>query len=748
MKNKRHICTVVFLVLLILGAVGMAAVLFNRMNRSIEENGKINMLAVVEQAQQTYELQAENYYSRLRMIDMRIAQTQGDILEDESFCAILHKLEEEMDAQIFFLRENGTALAIDKRKSKLDISAGLLTELKEQRNIAQLISYRDGAITKDGFLLAMPCHAYQIGGETYTAVGVLLDRERMDSALKLNVYGGEAYLFLLGSDGNVIYTNQKDERLFQNFALLKHLKKDNAVTEEEAEILQQAFRDGKQGVELLCRERAYYLGYCPITGNNAELVCIVPKRIVDNSLLVYQKTVLTAAGFVGGIIIVLIAGLFFAGNRMSIADQKAEYERQSRERQQENMKQLERVNRELQEAQTVTSEALQAAEAANQAKTDFLSNMSHDIRTPMNAIIGMTTLIEHDAGDEEKVREHIQKIKVSSQSLLGIINDVLDMNKIEAGKTTLNYADFSLSALLQEIDDLFRPQAEARQQKFEIVTENIRHEWLEGDQVRLTQIFSNLLSNAVKYTADGGHILFRIEESPSPSVSYARYCFTVQDNGMGMDADFRKKIFEAFTREESSLTNKIQGTGLGMAITRNLVELMGGIIDVDSVKGKGSRFTVRLDMKTIQQKEAAPLQQGEETEDAALLKNMRFLCAEDNALNAEILTELLKMEGAECTVYENGQQILNAFVQSKLGDYDMILMDVQMPVMNGYEASRAIRQSSHPLAKQIPIIAMTANAFSEDIQTSLAAGMNAHASKPVDMKALKRTIRELQQKQL
>ena len=340
--------------------------------------------------------------------------------------------------------------------------------------------------------------------------------------------------------------------------------------------------------------------------------------------------------------------------------------------------------------------------------------LSHDIRTPMNAVIGMTSLIRHDAGNKDKVIEYADKIDVSSQHLLGIINDILDMSKIEAGKTVFKYDDFSILNFIQEINNLFHSQIDEKKQ---ILTtkKNIRHEWVNGDQLRLMQIFSNLLSNAVKYTQEGGEIQFLVEECETNSSVYAKYRFLVRDNGIGMSADFKDKIFDAFTRAENSVTNKIQGTGLGMAITRNLVEAMGGTIDVESELGQGSCFEVLIELRI----------------------------AEDNELNAEILTELLKIEGAECTICENGEEVLKAFEQSAPGDYDMILMDVQMPVMNGYEATKAIRRSSHELAKTIPIIAMTANAFSEDIQHSLAASMNAHVSKPVEMKVLEKTIRSI-----
>ena len=387
--------------------------------------------------------------------------------------------------------------------------------------------------------------------------------------------------------------------------------------------------------------------------------------------------------------------------------------------------------------------ALEQAKTASVEKSNFLFNMSHDIRTPMNAVIGMTSLIRHDAGNKDKVIEYADKIDISSQHLLGIINDILDMSKIEAGKTVFKYDDFSILNFIQKINNLFHSQIDEKKQTL-TTKKNIRHEWVNGDQLHLMQIFNNLLSNAVKYTQEGGEIQFLVEECETNSSVYAKYRFLVRDNGIGMSADFKDKIFDAFTRAENSVTNKIQGTGLGMAITRNLVEAMGGTIDVESELGQGSCFEVLIELRIAEDRTVALAAQEETDEqDGNILQGMRFLCAEDNELNAEILTELLKIEGAECTICENGEEVLKAFEQSAPGDYDMILMDVQMPVMNGYEATKAIRRSSHELAKAIPIIAMTANAFSEDIQHSLAAGMNAHVSKPVEMKVLEKTIRSI-----
>ena len=363
--------------------------------------------------------------------------------------------------------------------------------------------------------------------------------------------------------------------------------------------------------------------------------------------------------------------------------------------------------------------ALEQAKTASVEKSNFLFNMSHDIRTPMNAVIGMTSLIRHDAGNKDKVIEYADKIDISSPHLLGINNDILDMSKIEAGKTVFKYDDFSILNFIQKINNLFHSQIDEKKQTL-TTKKNIRHEWVNGDQLHLMQIFNNLLSNAVKYTQEGGEIQFLVEECETNSSVYAKYRFLVRDNGIGMSADFKDKIFDAFTRAENSVTNKIQGTGLGMAITRNLVEAMGGTIDVESELGQGSCFEVLIELRIAEDRTVAlAAQEDTDEQDGNILQGMRFLCAEDNELNAEILTELLKTEGAECTICENGEEVLKAFEQSAPGDYDMILMDVQMPVMNGYETTKAIRRSSHELAKKIPIIAMTANAFSEDIQHSL-----------------------------
>ena len=715
-KRKKIIVPLFFLILIFLSLI-FVKFLLNRMDSYIAENGKSSMGAVVEQIQQTYDLQVNGYYSQLHLLEDSLIQEEVRSIELDRNKKFFEAWQKESESTLIFLQENGKAITTDGTKLRVDMPSKLLLDLRNGYNIGKLVSLDYNQKKKDGYLVAIPCQEYTINGETYTAIGTLYDHSKLDSMLSVKSYNGNAYLFMLDNDGNITYTNQKEDKFFRNYFLLKHLKGDQAITEEEADSLQKKLDGREQGVELVESDKPYYLGYCPIENNNTMLICIVEKSVVDNVLRDYQKTIVFETILMAGFILLLFAGLFYSISRRSLAEQKAEYEKRNNEIQTLAMKEMEESNKKLKKAKDITTEALQTAENANKAKTDFLSNMSHDIRTPMNAIIGMTSLIRHDAGNKAKVIEYADKIDISSQHLLGIINDVLDMSKIEAGKTVFKYTDFSILDFITELNTIFHSQIDEKNQTLTIIKENIRHEWVNGDQVHLMQIFSNLVSNAVKYTQEGGKIQFLVEECETKSSVYAKYRFLVSDNGMGMSADFKDTIFDAFTRAESSMTNKIQGTGLGMAITKNLVEAMGGTIDVESELGQGSCFEVLIDLRIAEDRFVSSAEQAEKDEPAGnVLKGMRFLCAEDNELNAEILMELLKIEGAECTICENGKRALETFEQSVPGDYDMILMDIQMPVMNGYEATKAIRRSTHKLAKTIPIVAMTANEFSQYIQ--------------------------------
>lgn len=521
------------------------------------------------------------------------------------------------------------------------------------------------------------------------------------------------------------------------------------------------------------------------------------------------------------------------------------------------------------------SQALEVARETNQSKSSFLSSVAHDIRTPMNAIMGFASLLEKNAASPDKVAQYARKITSSGQHLLSLIDDVLDMNKIENGKASINISQFDLETLLDDLHSIISPQADAKKQDFRIKTHGSIPKYLCGDRLRLEQILLNLLSNAVKYTQEGGAIELDLRRSDRQTGDgRVRLCFTVKDNGLGMSQEFLSSIYDPFAREATDATQKIQGTGLGMSIVKSFVDMMGGEIQVESRLGQGSTFTVDLGFDVPEQpldktfweyhgisrilavddnphvlaelqdamkdtqveltctdngqtaveyvrqahsqnrdfqiilldgklrglscietarvigqimgqdppiyiltgyhrkeiEEAAreigvtrflfkpfflsslrqaiaasettsvsPVQEQE----ALPLQGRRFLAAEDNELNSEILLEILSLQGAQCELADNGRRALEMFESSAPGYYDAILMDVQMPIMNGYDASRAIRQCTHPFAESIPIIAMTANTFAEDVQNATDAGMNAHIGKPIHMEELCRVLNDL-----
>ncbi len=399
---------------------------------------------------------------------------------------------------------------------------------------------------------------------------------------------------------------------------------------------------------------------------------------------------------------------------------------------------VEASNRELEKAHRTARAALQIAEQASQSKTAFLASVSHDIRTPMNAILGFILLMEHEGGLSEKQRDYLQKMRASGEHLLGLINDVLDITRIEASGMTLEQKPLRLSEQVARMDAVIRPQVQAKEQTLTVQIGELLQDHLLGDGVRLRQVMINLLSNAVKYTPKGGAIRLEVCQEPGQKPDCVRVRFSVSDTGCGMTPEFAARVFDPFSRDDRVVKNGIQGTGLGMAITKNIVDNMGGTIQVVSKVNRGSCFTVTLEMPIDHRGTEDKPEKAQPSE--FLLKGKRFLCAEDNAINAEILEELLAMSGAACKVYPDGRKLLDAFAQVKPGEYDAILMDVQMPNLDGLEATKAIRAGSNPLGKTVPIIAMTANAFAEDVQRCLDAGMDAHVAKPIDLRVLEKTL--------
>ena len=408
------------------------------------------------------------------------------------------------------------------------------------------------------------------------------------------------------------------------------------------------------------------------------------------------------------------------------------------------LKKNQEMNEKLEEARLSAEKAMRRAERANASKTSFLANMSHDIRTPMNAIVGIAGLMQYHLDDPGLLKSYISKLQSSSQYLLDLINDILDLSKIENGSMELRMEPMNLEEQIQQIITIIKPQINGKNQRLIVEKEKLKPGYVMGDPVRFRQVLMNIFSNAMKYTPEDGTIRFRVREEDGHGEMEA-YQFIIEDSGMGMSEEFVEHIFEPFSRAEGSVKG-IQGTGLGMAITKSIVDAMGGNISVYSELGRGSQFKLSFSFQMSEKPEQAikaesknaVLENGKDKESggAVSLKGMRFLCAEDNELNAEILTSMLELAEASCVVCGDGKQVADAFAAAAPGEYDAILMDVQMPVMNGYEATGKIRGMDREDAKCIPIIAMTANAFQEDIKRSLDTGMDSHITKPLNMEEL------------
>ena len=578
--------------------------------------------------------------------------------------------------------------------------------------------------------------------------GICQDMTEFNPYFECSAYDGNNTVYVLDESGLKLF-NSKDRELlsgYNTYSVLANMEYLHGSSFEEAR--KQLSQNGVAYSNAVLDGTEYYYALYSMKNSEWTLLFLGPSGFVaiDTVKLIHltMKVIITFAFIFLLICAAAIFGLMKLHQKAAL-----DAERKNIEALAAINEELDRKNAELSDAVHAAETAFRTAESANNAKSDFLANMSHDIRTPMNAIIGMTTLIEHEADSPERVREYTGKMKASGEHLLGIINEVLDMSRIESGKVIMNIDEFNIYDIVDRTDKSFRPQMNSKDQKFEISTENIIHEWLEGDSVRVMQIMNNLLSNSLKYTPAGGSIYVDVSELEQKTVSnYAKFRIRVTDNGIGMSREFLSRIYDSFSREERSVTNSVQGTGLGMAIVKNLVELMGGTVNVKSEQGRGTRFELILDFRIADahnehvRKGGSPSDPWDDPDTGMILKGMKLLCAEDNVMNADILVDLLSITGASCVMCANGKEAVEAFENSEPGEFDAILLDIQMPVMNGYDAARAIRSSGHPFAETIPVIAMTANAFSEDVNRSLSAGMDEHVSKPIDMNVLISIIRE------
>lgn len=551
---------------------------------------------------------------------------------------------------------------------------------------------------------------------TVSSVGLSFPMEELLREMNMKILEEEGNSYLIDMQGkSVLYTNDKVFR--QGDDVMEALKQVVGEKEEESlEYLETMISRRERGATYISTNRGKaYAITIPMEESNWILLTLVPEGNINARANDFMIKILLCALMIIGIVVTICIGI------CKLYGKKIE-QRQGVE----TLKYLE--------------QALEAAQHSEKAKSRFLLSMSHDIRTPMNGIMGMSMLAKANIQNQEKVENCLNKIDALANHLVQLINDILDISQMENEKFHLNNKKFSLMHIINEVVELTKIQTEEKQQQFKVEIEERLNIEVWADSVGLKKILLNVLSNAVKYTKEGGNILFRAYSVKS-SEKFTTVMFVIQDNGKGMEKAYINKIFDAFTREEKEDIKSIEGNGLGMAITKQLVEAMNGVIYVESEVGVGSRFTIELPFKIEQPEEVARIQ--EEKSDFSY-QYKKILLVEDNALNAEIMKEILSMAGAVVEIASNGKAAVDMFAKSSENYYDYILMDIQMPVMDGYTAAQKIRALSRNDANKIIILAMTAHVFVEDIEKAKAAGMNGHVSKPIDMKSLSKKLEELE----
>lgn len=697
-------------------------------NRVSEQTALTLLSDNVNQVREVLDNQINNIWARMEIMDSALTAI-GDMDSQKAQSYLRTSLLDTYRVEL--VTEEGEYIDQNGKRGFIKLTEELCPLFLDNSRICTLS--QDGE--RDMVLFGTPITDVTVEGREVQYLMAYYELDTFMNLLSVESFAGNGKIRVINEDGLVLlYTDNldKDETSYYFFKVYENAKfveSDDisdidsfrkSVLRGENHAIRVVSEDGKDNI----------ISYAKVHGIDWYVTIVVDYASVLGELDDNIKSI-GMSSILATMIVVLLAVILVVF--ISFDSQKVRNEKQ----------QLEELNQSLEEAKKVTEDALQIAENANKSKSYFLSNISHDIRTPMNAIVGLATLLSNEADNPKKVGEYTKKLSTTSQHLLGLINDVLDMSRIESGETTLNLSEESISSIVDELDQIVRPQMREKGHTFCIDIENIVHDLIIVDKVRLKQICLNLLTNAVKYTQNGGHIKLKMTEYLVSGRS-AHYKIEVSDNGYGMDEEFQNNIFDSFTRENDSRISKIQGTGLGMAITKSLVDLMGGTIIVESEKGVGSTFIVDIQFQICRTQDAAQqLEENESGDAAGILKGKKILVAEDNEMNAEIISALLEMYEADFDIYDDGKKVFEAFEVSKPGEYDFILMDVQMPVMNGYEATRSIRACNHENAHSIPIIAMTANAFTEDVQNALSAGMTAHLSKPIDMDALEKTVKEV-----
>jgi signal transduction histidine kinase len=644
---------------------------------------------------------------------------QAEIDSEETLFQALEQTGQTMDV------ENGVVLAIDSR-GKTYSSEGTTGRWE---NMMDLVSDHTVPVLRDltisgekqtciVFLRKLPQEkTLNEGGTvvsdvTVTDIAVAIPLSAMQGTFAPAIYDDSCDLYLIGQDGSRLYRRVVTEVRLDEWNVLGELEQCPVVMGGTMDDLVQAVRSQQSlclEVQLSETGDHYFVSTVPVNESNWTVLLLVPTEVLGTYTNGGLSIALWYFSAVAGVLLVITAIMLFT----IITSRKNKA----------MMKRQEEHNHEL-------ALAVEEARSANAAKSEFLAHMSHDIRTPINGILGMTSIAIKNWGDEDKIADCLKKIGDSAEHLLTLVNDVLDMSSIESGKMEVAHEHLDIRAVVDNCCSIISGHLISRHLDFRREFPDPANPVLLGDELHLRQVFINILGNAVKFTPDGGTITFRAQQVEAKE-GFAFYRFEIEDTGIGMSPEFLEKAFEPFAQENGGARTAYKGTGLGLAITKQFVDKMGGTIQVRSTQGEGSCFTVEMAFEI----DASHVEEPEVNEQINL-KGMRVLVVEDNELNMEIAQELLEDEGVTVSTAENGQLAVDTFLNAPAGSFDAILMDVMMPVMDGHQATRAIRTSNHPEAQSIPIIAMTANAYEEDVKAALDCGMNAHVAKPIDLDRL------------
>ncbi len=581
------------------------------------------------------------------------------------------------------------------------------------------LPYQNSSLTYLCFLKHIPEElVLEATGDPIAYVMLAVDIHSINDGFSVNTFGSNDYTYIVNRDGRALFVPDGADSRFKAYNIIKALEDDEFIHGGTVEDLRAAVRSAEPAVMEFSGDGTDHFVSCHSVGDNGwSTLLFVPTDVLgdsDDDMLGSSRRF----SVVMGVLLILdFSALVF-------------YLTDNRNR--KLMEQKEESNR-------ILKEAAEEAQSANRAKSEFLSHMSHDIRTPINGIMGMTEIALKNVSDTARVEDCLGKISNSSQHLLSLINDVLDMSRIESGKVTINSEPMNMIVTTDGCASIIGGQLLDRD--VELVREfgDFAHPDLLGDELHLRQILINILGNSVKFTPDGGKIYFRVSETGSAD-GRADYHFEIEDTGIGMKPEYLKHIWEPFSQEDGGNRTNYKGTGLGMTITKQFVDMMGGTIAVESRLHEGSKFTIDLSFDIDTNVE--PIAEKPEKTDLDLA-GMRVMLVEDNELNTEIARFMLEEAGVTVICVENGKLSVELFQNSEPGSFDVILMDIMMPVMNGLDAARAIRALERPDAKTIPIVAMTANAYEDDVRHALEAGMNAHLAKPIDTALLYRTLGEL-----